>query len=156
MTTQAAPLGLEDPAAYIPTDNPQTAKKIESWGGFCFDKRLSKTNTVGGTATCLDWCSPTDKPSPMGNQSTAGWSERPTAINRVYSKVQFWDGRAQTLEDNRPGRSSIRFEHGFLDYDEMTAKDEKISGYRKLFEEVFPTRLPRRISARRSPVFNGR
>jgi hypothetical protein len=26
--TQAVPLGLEDPAAYIPADNPQTAKKI--------------------------------------------------------------------------------------------------------------------------------
>ncbi len=136
--TQTVPLGLEDPAAYIPADNPQTAKKIELGRILFFDKRLSKTNTVACANCHMPGLAFTDGQAvSMGINRLQGGRSAPTAINRVYSKVQFWDGRAQTLEEQSTGPFINPVEHGFLDYDEMTAKMKKLSGYRKLFQEVF-------------------
>lgn len=135
---QEVPLGLEDPAAYIPADNPQTAKKIELGRLLFFDKRLSKTNTVACANCHMPGLAFTDGQAvSMGINRLQGGRSAPTAINRVFSKAQFWDGRAQTLEEQSTGPFINPVEHGFFDYDEMTAKMKKLSGYRKLFEEVF-------------------
>jgi cytochrome c peroxidase len=135
---QEVPLGLEDPAAYIPADNPQTEKKIELGRILFFDKRLSKTNTVACANCHMPGLAFTDGQAvSLGINRLQGGRSAPTAINRVYSKVQFWDGRAQTLEEQSTGPFINPVEHGFLDYDEMTAKMKKLSGYRKLFQEVF-------------------
>ena len=131
-------LGLEDPAAYIPADNPQTAKKIELGRILFFDKRLSKTNTVACANCHMPGLAFTDGQAvSLGINRLQGGRSAPTAINRVYSKVQFWDGRAQTLEEQSTGPFINPVEHGFLDYDEMTTKMKKLSGYRQLFKEVF-------------------
>ncbi|MGZ9188795.1 MAG: cytochrome-c peroxidase [Nitrospira sp.] len=131
-------LGLEDPAAYIPADNPQTAKKIELGRILFFDKRLSKTNTVACANCHMPGLAFTDGQAvSQGINRLQGGRSAPTAINRVYSKVQFWDGRAQTLEEQSTGPFINPVEHGFLDYDEMTTKMKKLSGYRQLFKEVF-------------------
>ena len=130
--------GLEDPAAYIPADNPPTAKKIELGRLLFFDKRLSKTNTVACANCHMPGLAFTDGQAvSMGINRLQGGRSAPTAINRVYSKVQFWDGRAQTLEEQSTGPFINPVEHGFLDYDEMTTKMKKLSGYRQLFQEVF-------------------
>ena len=102
--SQAVPLGLEDPASYIPADNPQTAKKIELGRILFFDKRLSKTNTVACANCHMPGLAFTDGQAvSMGINRLQGGRSAPTAINRVYSKVQFWDGRAQTLEEQSTG-----------------------------------------------------
>ena len=135
---QEVPLGLEDPAGYIPADNPQTAKKIELGRILFFDKRLSKTNTVACANCHMPGLAFTDGQAvSLGINRLQGGRSAPTAINRVYSKVQFWDGRAQTLEEQSTGPFINPVEHGFLDYDEMTTKMKKLSGYRQLFKEVF-------------------
>ena len=136
--TQEIPLGLEDPAGYIPADNPQTAKKIELGRWLFFDKRLSKTNTVACANCHMPGLAFTDGQAvSMGINRLQGGRSAPTAINRVYGKAQFWDGRAQTLEEQSTGPFINPVEHGFLDYDEMIAKMKAISGYRALFQEVF-------------------
>ena len=136
--SQGVPLGLEDPAAYIPADNPQTAKKIELGRILFFDKRLSKTNTVACANCHMPGLAFTDGQGvSMGINRLQGGRSAPTPINRLYSKVQFWDGRAQTLEEQSTGPFINPVEHGFLDYDEMTTKMNKLSGYRQLFKEVF-------------------
>ena len=135
---QAVPLGLEDPGSYIPADNPQTARKIELGRWLFFDKRLSKNGTVA-CATChMPGLAFTDgQPVSTGIYRLQGGRSAPTAINRLYSKAQFWDGRAQTLEEQSTGPFINPVEHGFLGYDEMTEKMKKISGYTQLFREVF-------------------
>ncbi len=134
----SVPLGLEDPAAYIPADNPQTPTKIELGRMLFFDKRLSKTNTIACANCHMPALAFTDGQSvSMGINRLQGGRSAPTAINRVYSKLQFWDGRAQTLEEQSTGPFVNAVEHGFFDYDEMTTKMKKVSGYRELFKEVF-------------------
>ncbi|MDH5195215.1 MAG: c-type cytochrome, partial [Nitrospira sp.] len=72
-----------------------------------------------------------------GIKGLKGGRSAPVSFNRVYSKAQFWDGRAATLEDQSIGPFANPIEHGFASHDEMVAKMKKMPGYRKLFQEVF-------------------
>jgi cytochrome c peroxidase len=130
--------GLEDPNDFVPADNPLTKEKVELGRILFFDKRLSKTNTIA----CAS-CHMAEKgfadgmPVSTGIKGLKGGRSAPVSFNRVYSKAQFWDGRAATLEDQSIGPFINPVEHGFANHDEMVAKMKKIPGYRKLFQEVF-------------------
>jgi len=55
----------------------------------------------------------------------------------VFSSVQFWDGRAATLEEQSVGPFTNPIEHGFVKPDIMIAKMNKIPGYQMLFMQAF-------------------
>ncbi len=132
------PLGLEDPAGFVPTDNPLTKEKIELGRLLFFDKRLSKNDTIACASCHLPEKGFTDgKPVSTGINKLKGGRSAPASINRVYSKAQFWDGRAETLEEQSIGPFVSPVEHGFTNHDEMVAKMKKVAGYRKLFQEIF-------------------
>jgi cytochrome c peroxidase len=132
------PLGLEQDQFYVPKDNPMTQEKIELGRFLFFDKRLSRDNTIA-CATChIPAVAFTDgQPVSAGIRHQHGGRSAPTAINRAFSKAQFWDGRAATLEDQSVGPFTNPVEHGFTDYAEMIVKMNKIEGYKKEFKEVF-------------------
>jgi len=132
------PLGLEADQFYVPTDNPLTKEKVELGRFLFFDKRLSKENTIA-CATChMPALAFTDgQPVSAGVRHQQGGRSAPMAINRAFSKAQFWDGRAATLEDQSVGPFVNPVEHGFADYKEMIDKMNKIEGYKKEFKEVF-------------------
>ncbi len=130
--------GLEDPNTYVPADNPLTKEKIELGRILFFDKRLSKNNTIACASCHMAKKGFTDgMPVSTGIHGLKGGRSAPVSFNRVYSKMQFWDGRAATLEDQSIGPFANPIEHGFANHDEMVAKMKKIPGYRKLFQEVF-------------------
>lgn len=130
--------GLEDPNTFVPEDNPLTKEKVELGRMLFFDKRLSKDNTIA----CAN-CHMAKKgfadgmPVSTGIKGLKGGRSAPVSFNRVYSKAQFWDGRAATLEDQSIGPFINPVEHGFANHDQMVAKMRKIPGYRKLFKDVF-------------------
>ncbi|QOJ35387.1 MAG: c-type cytochrome [Nitrospira sp.] len=135
---QVVPLGLEDPSGYIPADNPQTARKIELGRWLFFDTRLSKNGTIACANCHMPSLAFTDGQAvSSGINRLQGGRSAPTGINRVYSKAQFWDGRADTLEDQSIGPFVNPVEHGFTDHDELVARIKQIDGYRALFQEVF-------------------
>lgn len=131
-------LGLEDPNTFVPAENPLTAKKVELGRLLFFDKRLSKNDTIACVSCHLPNKGFTDgKPVSTGINGLKGGRSAPASLNRVFSRGQFWDGRADTLEDQSIGPFVNPVEHGFIDHNEMVAKMRKIAGYRKLFQEVF-------------------
>ncbi len=131
-------LGLEDPNTYVPADNPLTKEKIELGRAIFFDKRMSKDNTIACASCHMAKKGFADgMPVSTGIKGQRGGRSAPVSFNRVYSKAQFWDGRAATLEDQSIGPFTNPIEHGFANHDEMVAKMKKIPGYRKLFQEVF-------------------
>ncbi len=131
-------LGLEDPNTFVPADNPLTARKVELGRLLFYDKRLSKNDTIACVSCHLPDKGFTDgKRVSTGINKLKGDRSAPASINRLYSKGQFWDGRAETLEDQSIGPFVNPVEHGFINHDEMVAKMKKIPGYRKLFQEVF-------------------
>jgi cytochrome c peroxidase len=130
--------GLEDPNTFVPAENPMTAKKVELGRLLFFDKRLSKNDTIACASCHLPAKGFTDgMPVSTGINKLKGGRSAPASINRVFSKAQFWDGRADTLEDQSIGPFVSPVEHGFATHDELVVKIKKIAGYRKLFHEVF-------------------
>lgn len=130
--------GLEDPNTFVPADNPMTAKKVELGRLLFFDKRLSKNDTIACASCHLPAKGFTDgMPVSTGINKLKGGRSAPASINRVFSKAQFWDGRAETLEDQSIGPFISPVEHGFANHEELVVKIKKIAGYRKLFNEVF-------------------
>ena len=134
------PLGLDEEAYFVPKDNPMTKKKIELGRLLFFDKRMSKDNSIA-CATChIPALAFTDgQPVSTGIKHQQGGRSAPTAINRAFSKVQFWDGRAATLEEQSIGPFANPIEHGFADHDELVAKINSIRGYKKWFKDAFDT-----------------
>jgi len=134
------PLGLDEEAFLVPEDNPLTKNKIELGHLLFFDKRMSKDNTISCSTCHIPTLAFTDgQPVSAGIRRQQGGRSAPTAINRGFSKVQFWDGRAPTLEDQSIGPFINPIEHGFADHDELVSKISKIGGYKKLFKDVFGT-----------------
>jgi cytochrome c peroxidase len=132
------PFGLEETAVVIPADNPLTNEKVELGRMLFFDKRLSQDNTIACANCHLAKFAFTDgKPVSTGIRGQKGGRSAPASFNRVFSSVQFWDGRAATLEEQSVGPFTNPIEHGFANYDVMMAKMMKIAGYRKLFKHVF-------------------
>jgi cytochrome c peroxidase len=102
MVAIKAPLGL--PPLPVPAENPPTLETIELGRKLFYETRLSRDNTVS-CATCHNpGLGFTD-----GRKLSAGVSGRlgtrnaPTVLNSAYLPIQFWDGRAASLEEQAIG-----------------------------------------------------
>ena len=123
---------------YIPEDNPLTRAKIELGRQLFFDRRLSGELSGSG---CID-CHPhttqyTD--SGIGGASTL---ERPinraapVVVNRIFSKEQFWDGRAESIEDQAV--QPITDPHEMNNTEDVVLKLlNETPGYKMQFEKIF-------------------
>jgi cytochrome c peroxidase len=131
------PLGLQHEAAYLPADNPQTAAKVALGKQLFFDPRLSRDQSLS-CASCHDpeFAFTDGKPVSHGINDRVGRRSAPTLVNRLFSKEQFWDGRAADLE--------AQTKMPITDPDEMGSAADKVvqrirrsDGYRRQFSEVF-------------------
>jgi cytochrome c peroxidase len=97
-----APLGL--PPVPIPPDNPPTAETIALGRRLYYDPILSSDNTVS-CATCHspEYGFADPKPVSEGVGKKTGTRNSPSVLNSAYSKLQFWDGRAASLEQQAEG-----------------------------------------------------
>ncbi len=92
-----APLGL--PPVPIPADNPPTAQTIALGRKLFYDPRLSKDNTISCASCHHPELAFTDGlRHSLGVGGTLGRRNAPTLLNSAYSPLQFWDGRAVSLE----------------------------------------------------------
>ena len=128
------------PAVTVPADNPQTSLKITLGKKLYFDTRLSKDNTIS-CATCHDpamgW---SDKgPTSVGIKEQLGGRRAPPVSNAAYFPLQFWDGRAPSLEEQAKGPIENPVEMG-NSHTEMLKTVNDIPGYVDEFEIVFGTR----------------
>lgn len=132
-----APLGL--PPVPVPNDNPPTAETIALGRRLYYDTSLSSDNTVS-CATCH---SPgmgftDDKPVSNGVQNKTGTRSAPTVINSAYSELQFWDGRALSLEKQAEGpmANPVEMAHSLTGVVETLRKD---APYREEFQKAWGT-----------------
>jgi len=97
-----APLGL--PPVPIPADNPLTEDSIALGRRLYYDPMLS----VDGTISCASCHAPQfafsdNEPTSEGVGKKHGTRHAPTVINSAYNTLQFWDGRAPSLEEQAKG-----------------------------------------------------
>lgn len=134
---QPLPLGLDPYMVKIPEDNPLTVEKIELGKILYFDPRLSKDDTVS-CASChhpeKGWSNA--EAFATGVDGQVGGRASPPVHNRIFSDLQFWDGRAASLEDQALGPIQNPIEMG-MTMPVALEKLEKIEGYPELFEKAF-------------------
>jgi cytochrome c peroxidase len=127
------------PSVTVPLDNPQTTAKILLGKQLYFDTRLSKDNTIS-CATChnpaMGWSDA--GPTSTGINSQRGGRRAPPVSNAAYSPLQFWDGRAPSLEEQAKGPIQNPIEMGNT-HEAMLKTVAGIPGYDESFKGVFGT-----------------
>ena len=130
-----APLGL--PPVPIPADNPPTAETIALGRRLYYDPILSVDNTIA----CASCHSPqfgfTDgKRFSEGVKKQLGGRNAPTVINSAYYSLQFWDGRAPSLEKQAEGpvQNSVEMTHTLEGVEKALNAS---ASYRADFEKAF-------------------
>jgi len=133
------PLGL--PPVPVPDDNPMTPEKVELGKLLYFDGRLSRDGKIS-CATCHDpkmaWAE--HEPTSSGIGSQRGGRNAPTVINAAYATVQFWDGRAPSLEAQALGPIENPIEMGHK-LETMIQDLTKVSAYKERFQQVFGSEI---------------
>lgn len=133
----AEPAGL--PPVAHPADNAPTPEKIALGKQLYFDPRLSVDDTIS-CASCHNpekgWSNGEQFATGVGGKK--GGRNSPTVINAAYYKLQFWDGRAKTLEDQALGPIQNPIEMN-MTLDAVVKKLNGIQGYKDQFQKVFGT-----------------
>lgn len=113
--------------------------KVELGRILYHDTRLSVDNTVS-CASChgLNTGGVDNKQYSEGVYGQFGGVNAPTVYNAVYNFVQFWDGRAATLELQAAGPPLNPVEMGCTSFDQIIAKLAKDRALTKAFKAVYP------------------
>ncbi|TJY63327.1 c-type cytochrome [Sinimarinibacterium sp. CAU 1509] len=132
----APPLGL--PPLPIPADNPQTPAKIALGDALFHDARFSSTGEIACKNCHLDAIAFHDgRPVAKGVRMQRGTRNAPTVVNAAYYDYQFWDGRAQTLEQQALQPLLNPIEHGLRSEDEILNIVRRDANYVARFAEAF-------------------
>jgi cytochrome c peroxidase len=122
----------------IPKDNPQTPEKIALGEKLFFDGRVSANGTVACASCHQPRLAFTDgRPVAVGIGNRVGQRNSPTVLNALYNKMQFWDGRAVTLEQQAGLPIVNPVEMGQPTLDSAVARIAAIPEYRATFIRVF-------------------
>jgi cytochrome c peroxidase len=128
-------LPTEAPA---PTDNPTTPAKVELGKMLYHDPRLSSTGTVSCSSCHNTMLGGEDnRPNSMGVNGQTGGRSAPTVWNAAFNAVQFWDGRAASLEAQAAGPVTNPIEMGMKSWDDVVIRLSSIEGYKKAFADAF-------------------
>lgn len=117
--------------------NPLTRAKIELGRQLYFDTRLSSDNTIS-CASCHHPDEGYGKHTKfgVGVRDQMGGRNSPISYNRILSSLQFWDGRAESLEAQAVGPIQNPIEMGNT-HEACVATLQNIPGYVKQFKAVF-------------------
>ncbi len=153
------PLGL--PRVAASKDNPTTREKAELGRALFFEPRLSSD----GSISCASCHNPSlgfsnGLPVAVGYQGRTGRRNSPTIFNTAYATVQFWDGRAASLEKQAYGSLQDPANVGPQKMDEVAKRLNAIPGYREWFKKVFhgpaaPDRIVKAIAAFERTILSG-
>jgi cytochrome c peroxidase len=130
-----APLGL--PPVPIPPQAPETMEAIALGRKLFYEKKLSKDNSLSCASCHNPLVGFTDglKHS-TGVGGKAGIRNAPTVVNAAYTPVQFWDGRARSLEEQAgsPMASPLEMDQA---HDVSISKLEAEPAYQAQFRKAF-------------------
>jgi cytochrome c peroxidase len=142
LTASTAPPQGVDPQAwekiYVPSGNELTTERIALGRKLYFDAKLSKDGTVS-CATCHDVSRGfTDHRNVSeGIGDHLGRRSAPTTMNAALFQSMFWDGRAQTLEDQAKLPILNPIEMGHPDATSAMAGIAADPAYPTLFQKAY-------------------
>jgi cytochrome c peroxidase len=117
--------------------NPLTRAKIELGRQLYFDPRLSKNLAI----SCASCHAPNHgyafaSQFGIGIDDKIGGRNSPVAYNRILSDLQFWDGRAASLEEQAKGPIANEIEMGNT-HEACVDCIKAVPGYKMQFEKIF-------------------
>jgi cytochrome c peroxidase len=130
---QALPAKAPEPA-----NNPTTPAKVELGKLLYHDVRLS-SNGVLSCNSCHNVMSggEDNRSGSIGVRNQVGGRSAPTVWNAAFSSVQFWDGRAPSLEEQARGPVTNPGEMGMKSWDDVVARLKAMPEYPKAFAAAF-------------------
>jgi len=135
------PIGLYEEVwrKLIPADNPMSDAKVALGRALYYDKRLS----LDGSFSCSTCHDPAvgfadHNPLAIGIKERVGTRNAPNLLNAAFSELQFWDGRARTLEEQAKLPLLNATEMGMETFDAVVTRIASITDYRRRFKAVFP------------------
>ena len=120
--------------------NPGTPEKVALGQMLFFDPRLSGSGVISCSSChnpALGWGDAL--PKGLGNMGGRLGRHTPTILNVAYGEPYFWDGRAETLEDQAKGPLTSAKEMN-MPADVAIGRLQSIPGYVAAFERAFPGR----------------
>ncbi|MEW6545168.1 MAG: cytochrome-c peroxidase [Nitrospirota bacterium] len=127
------------PKARIPAHNLQFDAKVELGKLLFFDARLSKDGSVSCASCHVPAAGFADpRQFSIGVGGKQGGRNAPPAMNAAYNHLQFWDGRAGSLEEQALGPIQNPIEMAET-LEHVVKKLNKVKGYRTRFQAVFGT-----------------
>jgi len=121
-----------------PADNQSTPERVALGKALFFEPRLSRANTVS-CATChnpaFSWGD--GLPKGVGHSHKELGRRTPTVLNTAFCDLLFWDGRAESLEEQALGPIASAGEMN-MPLPEMIEKVKSICGYKPMFEAAYP------------------
>ncbi|MBI3661459.1 MAG: c-type cytochrome [Acidobacteria bacterium] len=135
LVTIAAPLGL--PSVPVPPDNPPTTETIALGRKLYYDPIFSVDNTIA-CASCHhpDKGFADDGAFSKGVQGKLGGRNSPTVFNAAYYTLQFWDGRAPSLEKQAEGpvQNPVEMAHTLAGVEQkLAANPEYVAEFAKAY-----------------------
>ncbi len=127
------------PASFENETNPATQAKVELGRMLYFEKRLSKSGQFSCNS-CHDLATygVDNQPTSTGHNGQKGSRNSPTVYNAAGEFAQFWDGRAQTVEEQAKGPMLNPVEMALVSGDEAAAILKRYPEYVRRFREAFP------------------
>lgn len=130
---QALPAKAPEPAS-----NPTTPAKVELGKMLYHDVRLS-SNGVLSCNSCHNVMAggEDNRSGSIGVKNQVGGRSAPTVWNSAFNSVQFWDGRAPSLEAQAKGPVTNPIEMGMKSWDDVVARLKQMPEYVKAFNVAF-------------------
>lgn len=127
------------PAAMESKDNPITEDKILLGRALFYETRLSASNEIScNTCHILSVDGADARKTSIGHKKQAGKRNAPTVYNAAGHFVQFWDGRAKTIEDQAKGPITNPVEMAMQDEKSVLAELRRVKWYGEQFKKAFP------------------
>ncbi len=122
------------------TMDPDLDPRLVALGDRLFhDKRFSQDNSLSCASCHLLSSGGTDKqPRSMGVGGAMGVIKAPTVYNTRYNFVQFWDGRAETLEEQAEGpvHNPLEMNSSWIEVETKLGKDpDLVEHFEAIFED---------------------
>jgi cytochrome c peroxidase len=123
----------------IPADNPITEPKILLGKTLWFDKRLSKDGSLSCNS-CHNVMAGGDdnRPNSIGLGDKHTDRSSPTIWNVGHQSVQFWDGRAKTLEEQAKEPFTSSAQMAMPNWEAILERLYKMPAYVEMFKAAFP------------------
>lgn len=127
------------PAVMGSPDNPATDAKVKLGRILYYDSRLSANQKIScNTCHPLDAYGAESEPVSTGHKNQKGTRNAPTVYNAAGHFVQFWDGRAPTVEEQAKGPITNPVEMAMPSKAVAVQVIQSVPEYVALFKSAFP------------------